>query len=103
MMTTLHKTNEGLVAFSKGAPEVILEHCDYSFENGEVVKLTKTKRDELNRVGEGMSSEALRVLAFAYKETKNKEDKELEEHLVFLGFQGMIDPPRKEVKGALEK
>jgi Ca2+-transporting ATPase len=105
-MTTVHKTPEGkLVAYVKGAPEIILERCTYLLHNGKTRKLNEKDRKRILAANEAMAREALRVLGVAYKELPNgaveKIDAEkVERGLVFIGLTGMIDPPRKEAKEA---
>ncbi|MGB9713911.1 MAG: cation-translocating P-type ATPase [Candidatus Bathyarchaeales archaeon] len=100
-MTTMHKAPDGEVyAFMKGAPEVILERCSHVIEDEEEKKLTKEKRAKILEVNERLAGNALRVLAMAYKRlpttmTKYEADA-VETGMVFVGLQGMIDPPREE-------
>ncbi|MFP4142108.1 MAG: cation-translocating P-type ATPase [Thermoplasmata archaeon] len=109
MMTTIHEgEREKDKAFVKGAPEVVLEKCDRYYEDGEIKELDEDKRMEFTKKTEEFADEALRVLAMAYKdltlEGDSERDKkeEIEQDLIFLGLQGMIDPPREEVKDAIE-
>ncbi len=107
-MTTVHSTPEGeQIAFVKGAPEVILERCTHVFENGKEKKLTDAKRKEILEINEKLASDALRVLGMAFKKvpkTLKKFDEEvLENDLVFVGLEGMIDPPREEAIEANKK
>ncbi len=117
MMTTIHaQRDHDDKAFVKGAPEVVLERCSRYYENGEIKELTEEKKNEFIQKNHDFAEEALRVLAMAYKdislegetEEKKKEEiegveaEEIENDLVFLGLQGMIDPPREEVKEAIE-
>ena len=100
-MTTLHKTPQNdIVAYMKGAPETILEICTHVLENGKEVKLTQAKASKVLQANEQLASNALRVLAMAYKrfpsDAEKYEDEVLEKDLVFVGLQGMIDPPREE-------
>lgn len=97
-------TEEG-TAYMKGAPEVVLERCDRVLEDGEVKEMTDERREEIMEKNHEFARDALRVLAFARKEVENigAEDDELESRMVFLGLQGMIDPPRKEVEEAVEE
>lgn len=91
-------------AYMKGAPETVLERCDRILRNGEVEELTDEKRQEVIEKNQEMARNALRVLGFASKElehSKASED-EVEDDMVFLGLQGMIDPPRSEVEEAVE-
>lgn len=109
-MITFHKTPaEDLKVYVKGAPETILEMCSDIVEDGELKKLTPQRREQLLKVGTDMASEALRVLAMAYQtiEVDNldafKENiKQKWAKLVFVGFAGMIDPPRPEAKKAVQ-
>ena len=107
-MTTVHLTPEKeKVAFMKGAPEIVLEKCDYILENKEEKKLTAAKRKKILEVNEQLASSALRVLAMAYKrlpvELNEFNEKTIEEDLVFAGLVGMIDPPREEAVDANKK
>ncbi len=113
-MTTVHKMSEGkLLAFMKGAPEVVLDCCTRIFKNGETKKLTSKEKQRILQTNEQMANEALRVLGVAYKElneikpedfrelSKTEEiNKRVESYLVFIGLVGMIDPPREEAKEA---
>jgi Ca2+-transporting ATPase len=100
-MSTLHKNLQNEVfAYTKGAPEMILERCTHILENGQEVKLTEAKKVSVLKVNEQLASNALRVLAMAYKRlpsaVEQLADRAIEEELVFVGLQGMIDPPRQE-------
>ncbi|AGB39895.1 cation-translocating P-type ATPase [Natronococcus occultus] len=106
-MTTVHETPDGgTVAYMKGAPETVLERCNRELVDGEVVELTDERRRELEAQTESFGEDALRVMGFAYRpevpdsQTENP-DENLEEELVFVGLQGMLDPPRPEVPDAL--
>jgi len=105
-MTTIHITPEGeKVAYVKGAPEVILQLCSHIYSNGEVKRLTEEKRQQLLEIVQEMASRALRVLAMAYKKldkTENYSTETVEKDLIFVGLQGMIDPPREEVIPAMK-
>lgn len=104
MMSTIHEDEGGLVLFSKGALESILPRCSRIEKNGVVQHLTDEERQKIIHQANAMSSQALRVLAAAYKELPpGQRDKDhLEEDLIFLGLSGMIDPPREEVKDSIE-
>jgi len=105
-MTTVHKTPEGkLVAYVKGAPEVILERSSSILRRGEPAELSEAERAAILETNERLASEALRVLGMAYKELPSKPVQEFQEDffetdLVFVGLMGMIDPPREEAKEA---
>jgi Ca2+-transporting ATPase len=100
-MTTVHSTPDGEhVAYVKGAPEIILEKCSYILEGGEEKKLTDTKRKKILETNERFASDALRVLAMGFRKLpesmKEFNEKTVEDDLVFVGLEGMIDPPREE-------
>lgn len=97
MMTTVHKKSDCIVSYTKGALEVVLKRCDRILEGGKTRKLTETDRQTITDTNEMFASEALRVIAFA-----SADDTETpEEGVIFLGLQGMMDPPRKEVRQAI--
>ncbi|MBW2980956.1 calcium-translocating P-type ATPase, SERCA-type [Candidatus Woesearchaeota archaeon] len=103
-MTTIHKVNGKRVAYMKGAPDVILKLCDKILINGKIRKINDKDKKKILKTNDEFASEALRVLGFAYKELKNeKKDKDIENKLIFVGLQGMIDPPRKEVKDSVKR
>ncbi|MCD6470334.1 cation-translocating P-type ATPase [Candidatus Bathyarchaeota archaeon] len=107
-MTTVHKSTDGkLIAFMKGAPEIVLQRCTHILRNGKPEKLGEKDRREILSINEQMANEALRVLGVAYKELGNLSKKSLnkkeipkmvENQLIFVGLLGMIDPPREEAK-----
>jgi Ca2+-transporting ATPase len=107
-MTTVHETPEGQVfSYVKGAVEILLESSDYILKDGKVVQLLRSEKEQILKTNEEMASQALRVLAIAYKElpklTSGKYDEDsIETNLTFIGLAGMIDPPRAEAKGANE-
>ncbi|MBI2650588.1 calcium-translocating P-type ATPase, PMCA-type [Candidatus Woesearchaeota archaeon] len=100
MMTTIHKRHGEKIAYVKGAPEVVLKLCNYAYINGKAKKLTEEGKKEILEINKEFADEALRVLGFAYK---TLVDTNPEKNLIFVGLQGMIDPPREEVKIAVEK
>jgi len=100
-MTVICTEDGKRTAYMKGALEVVLEKCSRIYESGKEKNLTGKKKKEILKVQEEMAEKALRVLAFAYKQTR-KRDKRIENKMIFLGLQGMIDPPRKEVREAIK-
>jgi len=103
-MTTIHRMADGrLLAFVKGAPEVMLERCA-SVQLRQQQPLTDAARAEILAANETMAGHGLRVLALAYRETSSGSDHEkdfVERELTFLGLVGMMDPPRDEAKEAV--
>ncbi|MFQ5979667.1 MAG: cation-translocating P-type ATPase [Candidatus Heimdallarchaeota archaeon] len=104
MMTTVHRTPNGLLALSKGAPEILLSKSKSTIENGILSPLSSEKISLLKETAEKMARKALRTIALAYKVVnEGYVKKTLEEDLVFIGFIGMIDPPREGVAKAVEE
>ncbi|MEY7851150.1 cation-translocating P-type ATPase [Natrarchaeobius sp. A-rgal3] len=105
-MTTVHRTPDGdAIAYVKGAPEVVLERCDRELIGGEVRELSTERRREITKHIETFAEDALRVLGFAYRpveDTSSPASEAIENELVFLGLQGMLDPPRSEVPAAID-
>jgi Ca2+-transporting ATPase len=106
-MTTVHKTPDGkLVAYVKGAPEMIIERSTHILKDGKVKKFTAEEKKQLLVVNERMANDALRVLGSAYQmglpedAITECDENDFESNLVFLGLSGMIDPPRAEAKEA---
>ncbi|MBI1973531.1 calcium-translocating P-type ATPase, SERCA-type [Candidatus Micrarchaeota archaeon] len=103
-MTVVCKEGKQLTAYMKGAPEVVLDHCSYALVGGKMAKLTPKLRGEILEANSRMAKDALRVLGFAFSEGAAQSFGERDERdFVFIGLQGMIDPPRKEVKDAVGK
>ena len=107
IMSTIHQLEDGnyLVA-AKGAPDMLLEKVTHIEEHGKVRSITQEDRDTLARLNKEMATQALRVLAIAYKyidqvpETMDSESVEFD--FVFAGLVGMIDPERKEAAIAIQ-
>ena len=107
LMTTVNENNGKYTIYTKGGVDELLKICNSYLFKGEV----KTNIDEyanwIRENNEDMAKDALRVLAFAYKEIDHKPSKEemktIERGLTFIGMVGMIDPPREEAKKAVEK
>lgn len=107
MMSTIHETADGILQFTKGAPDEILKHCTRIFKNGEVSPLTDADRDAVLKKNKEFADRALRVLACGYKQLscvpEDQSPDNIENELVFCGLVGMIDPVRPEVKAAIEE
>ncbi|TFG34867.1 cation-translocating P-type ATPase [Candidatus Thorarchaeota archaeon] len=106
-MTTIVRDKSGQIwAFSKGAPEIILERTTRVFDDGDVIQLSSKKQEEIQSVNRVMASCAMRVLALAFKKIDSIPDEwkeeEVERELVFLGLVGMIDPPRDGVLDSIK-
>ena len=98
-MTTLHRDGEQVVAYAKGAPEVILDSCSRVLAAEGERELDDAGRERVVQGARAMAESALRVLAVASKRGTCKE--EAEKGMTFLGLVGMIDPPRPEARAAI--
>jgi Ca2+-transporting ATPase len=105
-MTTLHVISGNTkIAYMKGAPEIVLEKCTKVLSEGKAVKMSKEDRARLLEINEAMARQALRNLGFAFREFSENVttcDEKMEKDFVFAGIMGMIDPPREEVKDAID-
>ena len=99
-MTTLHTTADGTIAFTKGAPEVVLDLCTRQLTEDGTAVLDEAGREDILGTAQQMASEALRVLAVASKADTDLENSQW--GLTFLGLVGMIDPTRPEAKTAIQ-
>ncbi len=100
-MTTLHQTPEGVAAYTKGAPEVIVQSCSRQLTKDGEELLNDARRAEVLEVAQKLAADALRVLAVAYKRNGAKDN--AQEGMTFLGLVGMIDPPRPEAQAAVRE
>ncbi len=103
-MTTIHSKDGTRIAYMKGAPEMVIERCSKIVLDGKVYPFTKENQAKHFKVTEVLALQALRNLAFAYKELPGGTEEfkeEMEEDFVFVGIMSMIDPPRPEVKDAI--
>ncbi len=105
MMSTVHKTSEGIIQYTKGAPDEILKLCKTYLKDGKIRPLDDAAINEIKNANKNMASNALRVLSVAQriydKAPTEFEPETLEKDLTFIGLTGMIDPIRTEVKDAI--
>lgn len=107
MMTTFHKyfVPQKYVSFTKGAPDIIISKCEFVKEGDKVLSFTDDLKKKALEVNSKFAKDALRVLAFAYKEYDNMpvdlNPDDIESNMVFVGLVGMIDPPRPEAMEAI--
>lgn len=94
-----------IYVFTKGAPDELLKRADKILLNGRVLELTADLRDKILKTNHDLALQALRVLAYAYKELpevpEDPSSEREENGLIFVGLTGMIDPERPEVKDAV--
>ena len=105
-MSVLLQSKDGQhVIYSKGAPDVLVNHCTHILWNGDILPLTPQVKRQVLRHNEKLAGLALRNLAFAYREVGDRSSDNLEKvesRLIFVGLMGMIDPPREEVKESIK-
>ena len=104
LMTTVHKRGEKYIVFTKGGVDELLNICTSYIDHGEIENDLKSFIPTITDTNEKMAKDALRVLAFGYKELDYRPTKEeMENNLIYVGMYGMIDPPREEAKLAVDK
>ena len=94
LMSVLIQKEGKEYVYTKGAPDQILNICTHVRHDGEKVDMTDEVKEKIIQQVKQFSQEALRVLAFAYKEQNGSFD---EDNMTFVGLQAMIDPPRPDV------
>jgi len=99
LMSTINEKDGKMIMNTKGAPDAVLKRTSYVYLDGEIIPMTDAIRQRLTHQNEQFAKEALRVLAFAYKESNLSQ----EEDLIYVGMMCMIDPPREEAKAAIAK
>jgi len=100
----VYQYGNSLVVLSSGAPEKLLANSTKILVKGEETPLNDTTRNEVNRVMAQMAQSGERLLAFGYHRLQADSafnEQNLERDIIFVGILGFIDPPRKEVKGAI--
>ena len=111
-----------LTVFAKGAPDVLLSYCDRIYVNGAIRKLTEGDRQDILDTVERLSREAYRTLGEAFRPLEtdslaqipgirtnsageisdiSEQAEAIEQHLIWNGMVGIIDPPRTEVRDAV--
>lgn len=104
LATTLNKSGEKYIVYTKGAIDNLLKICNKILINGEIKDLNDDIKNQIMDKSLEMSNKALRVLGSAYKLCDEKiAVDEFEKELVLIGIVGMIDPPRLEVKGSVKQ
>ena len=107
LMTTVNKINNKYVVLTKGGVDELLAKCNKYLYDGEERNDLENYKKVITKNNEDMAKDALRVLSMAYKEIDHEptdeEMKDIEQDLIYVGMVGMIDPPRLEVKDAVDK
>ena len=107
LMTTVHKVGGKYIVYTKGGVDELLARSISYQISSEIKNDLENFKPEIWKRNQEMASDALRVLAFGYKELDHMPSKEemktIESGLIFVGMVGMIDPPREEARVAVEK
>lgn len=101
-MTTMHQHEREFVAYTKGALEKILDACTSVWLDGKAVRMSNYEKQRILEASRQVSEDAQRVLALARKTIKSPYEEAVENKLCFVGFVGLMDPPREEVKDAIQ-
>ncbi len=101
IMSTVNKTKDGNILFSKGAYDYLIKKCNRIYYNGEILPLQEENIKQIEKAIKTFCENAERVLALTFKPSATPNETETD--LVFLGLVGMIDPPRKEAKESIAK
>lgn len=105
-MSTIHESDDKVLVYTKGAPRNILDLCTTIYVDGKIQPLSKENEEWTEMRLHEFANEGLRVIAMAYKELPKAEYQkgmDLENNLIFVGLAAMRDPPRVEVKDAVQK
>ena len=103
MMSIIRKLGKIKTSYVKGAPQFIIEKSTKEFVNGKIKLLTPKRKEELIKVSKELEELGLRTLGFGFRQITKISEKDAENHLIFTGLIGMIDPPREEVKQAIKE
>ena len=103
LMSTIHKHENKRIVYTKGAPEIVLNLCNKIIIDGKIRMIRREDRLKILEANEKFTINALRVLGFAYKEISDASKEKFEDQMIFVGLQGMIDPPRLEARDAIKK
>ncbi len=109
MMTTIDEdeVEEGVVIVTKGAPDVLLDRCSHEYCAGDEIELTTERRHQILESVDGLADQALRTLAVAYRRQpgidEGFDEATIESDLILVGIVGIIDPPRSEVRDAIDE
>ncbi|MGG0717050.1 cation-translocating P-type ATPase [Robertmurraya massiliosenegalensis] len=106
LMSTIYTINGSRMLLTKGGPDVMFNRASYVLMNGKEEPLTDELLQLFQKTNEDYSNQALRVLAYGYKQLptdKSTIKHDDEHHLVLVGLTAMIDPPREAVYCSIEQ
>ena len=105
MMTTFHQLDGKYFAMTKGAPDVIMKNSSHILIDGQMQEFTDELKDKMADENNSLASQALRVMAYAFRPLETLEleltSENIERKMIFVGLTGMIDPARPEAKAAV--
>lgn len=101
MQVLVKNKDSSFRCYAKGAADVLISKCSFMLTSSGKIPLTPSIKYEIIKKNDFLASQALRILAFAYKDTASLSLKD--EDMVFIGLIGMLDPPRSEAKKAIKK
>ncbi|MDD4110671.1 MAG: HAD-IC family P-type ATPase, partial [Clostridia bacterium] len=97
LMTTIHQAGDSRLILTKGGIDEVLNSCKTILINGNMTELSERIKENVLNNAKKMARKALRILGFAIG-----KDEQIEKDMTFVGFAGMIDPPRKEAFAAVD-
>lgn len=97
LMTTIHQSGNDKLILTKGGIDEVLSCCSNILINGKLIQLNEKNKENIIKNAQKMARKALRILGFAIG-----KDDQIEKEMTFVGFAGMIDPPRKEAFQAVD-
>ena len=103
-MTTVHQIDKKYIAYTKGAPEELIDICNNILNNDKTSKLSEEEKEIIKQKCAELSNNGMRLLGLAKKTLDKlpKDDEDIEDNLTFIGIIAMSDPPRKEVYKAIK-
>ena len=104
MMSTYNLDGKRVIMNTKGAPDAVISRSSRVYLDGEVVPMSESIKQRLIKQNEEFAAQALRVLAFAYKDYPGSEYIDnVEDDLTYVGMMCLIDPPREEVIASVQQ
>ncbi len=101
MMSVVYRENKDKIVYSKGALEYLIKKCKFIEKNSGIYNLTSKEKLKILESNKEMTLKSLRTIGFAYKKVKSTHNKNIEDDLIFIGFVGLEDPAREEVKDSI--